>query len=110
MPDDKPKYAMGIGKPKDIIQGVKLGYNMFDCVIPTRDARHKRLFILQNGKIKSINIRKKHLKKGIKLFNCSFNELYNLFKLKDNRARRLATMHNLRFYSRLVERLRHHKV
>lgn len=110
IPDDKPKFALGIGKPEDIINGVKLGYNMFDCVIPTRDARHKRLFIFQGKKIKSINIRRKYLKKNIKLFNCSFDELYNLFKFKDNRARRLATMHNLKFYSSLMDKLRYHKV
>jgi len=110
IPDDKPKFALGIGKPKDIIDGVKLGYNIFDCVIPTRDARHKRLFIFEGKKIKSINIRKKYLKKKIKLFNCSFHELYNLFKLKDNGAGRLATMHNLKFYSSLMEKLRYHKV
>src|SRR3989338_7976530 len=64
IPEGKPRYAMGIGKPQDIIDAEKLGYNMFDCVIPTRDARHKRLFICkcksQNSinKISSINIRK----------------------------------------------------
>jgi len=110
IPDDRPKFALGIGKPKDIIDGVKLGYNIFDCVIPTRDARHKRLFIFEGKKIKSINIRKKYLKKKIKLFGCGFDELYNLFKLKDNGAGRLATMHNLKFYSSLMEKLRYHKV
>lgn len=48
MPDDKPKYAMGLGKPDGIIKCVKWGYNLFDCVIPTREARHNRLYVFDD--------------------------------------------------------------
>lgn len=114
IPDSKPKYAMGIGKPQDIIEAVKFGYDMFDCVIPTRDARHKRLFICRGksqSKIKSINIRKKYFKMrtGCDCHFCrnySLRELHAYFKNDRKKAERLATIHNLRLYSNLMERLR----
>src|SRR3989344_158343 len=91
------KYAMGVGKPKDIISCVRFGYNLFDCVIPTRDARHKRLFIWHKNKIIEVNVRKKNFKiKGIK-------KLYALFKTNSGEARKLATMNNLTVYSKLMQ-------
>jgi queuine tRNA-ribosyltransferase len=115
IPDDKPKYAMGLGKPGDIIECVKLGYNMFDCVIPTRDARHKRLFIFTkkpnkkniSKSFKEINIRAKFCKaKKISKYcdcetckNYTRKKLLTLFKANRKKANRLATIHNLRFYS-----------
>ncbi|MBI2630021.1 queuine tRNA-ribosyltransferase family protein [Candidatus Pacearchaeota archaeon] len=113
IPDDKLKYAMGIGKPEDIIECVKMGYDLFDCVIPTRDARHKRLFFFQNGKIQEINVRKKYFTINIsKLCKCelcrnySLEQLYEMFKNNYDKAARLATIHNLTFYSGLMRRLR----
>jgi len=47
MPENKPRYLMGVGKPENIIQAVKQGIDMFDCVIPTREARHGRLYNFQ---------------------------------------------------------------
>lgn len=100
MPDNKVKYAMGVGKPKDIIACEKMGYNLFDCVIPTRDARHKRLFVWKGKKIIEINVRKKNFKiRGVK-------KLYNLFRTNSGEARRLATINNLRVYSKLMQSLR----
>jgi len=49
MPDDKIKYAMGIGKPENVVKCAAMGYNLFDCVIPTRDARHNRLYVHDGG-------------------------------------------------------------
>jgi len=90
LPNDRIKYAMGVGKPQDIIECVKIGYNLFDCVIPTRDARHKRLFIFSNGKFKEINVRKKYFRiKGVK-------KLYNLFKKDRGEAEKFATIYNLK--------------
>jgi queuine tRNA-ribosyltransferase len=117
IPKGKLKYAMGVGKPEDIIECVKLGYNMFDCVIPTRDARHKRLFIFtkkpqkNNIKFKEINIRKKYCKeKKISKYcdcetckNYTRKQLFELFKDNKEQAFNLATIHNLRFYSKLME-------
>ena len=124
IPDNYPKYAMGVGKPENIIDCVRLGYSLFDCVIPTRDARHKRLYVFKKNpaKLKNIdksfttmNIRNNHISsnKPISSFcdcyackNYSLSYLSNLFKLNDSLAIRLATMHNLRFYSMLMELLR----
>jgi len=120
IPNGKLKYAMGVGKPEDIISCCKLGYNMFDCVIPTRDARHKRLFIFtkkpQKGNIKfnEINIRKKYCKekKISKYCDCEAcksytrKQLLEFFKKDKEKAFKLATIHNLRFYSNLMQVLR----
>ncbi|MBI2046985.1 queuine tRNA-ribosyltransferase family protein [Candidatus Pacearchaeota archaeon] len=114
IPEGKPRYAMGIGKPQDIIDAVKFGYDMFDCVIPTRDARHKRLFVCKGknkNKIISINIRKKYfnMKADCDCHFCrnySFKDLHAYFRNDRRKAERLATIHNLRLYSRMMERLR----
>jgi queuine tRNA-ribosyltransferase len=121
MLDNLPKYAMGVGKPENIVTCSKIGYNLFDCVLPTRDARRKRLYILKNDPNKKdfyehIYLQdKKHFKDPnpvSKTCDChccknySRAYLYNLFKLEDPLAIRLATIHNLRFYSRLMEYLR----
>ena len=118
IPEGKPRYAMGIGKPQDIIDAVKFGYDMFDCVIPTRDARHKRLFIckgksqIKQNKIISINIRKKYfnMKADCDCHFCrnySIKGLHAFFKSDRKKAERLATIHNLRLYSRMMERMRY---
>jgi len=129
MPDDKVKYAMGIGKPEDIVKCVNMGYTLFDCVIPTREARNNRLYSFKKnlfGRIKKIdengnfyeyvrvrNMENKNNKEPIsKLCDCpsctlfSRGDIYSLFKKKDKESIRLATMHNLRFYTMLMERLR----
>lgn len=128
MPNDKPKYAMGIGFPEDIAFCVSQGYNIFDCVIPTREARNNRLYIFKNNpnklSLKQLQTNKFYdyfrarnskyfsdLQPISKFCNChtcknySRSYLYNLFKQKDTLAIRLATIHNLRFYSMLMERL-----
>ena len=100
LPNDKPKYAMGIGKPEDIIKCVRMGYNIFDCVLPTRDARHKRLYVWKNKKKllhSTINIRKS--KKETR-------KLARLFKHNYNQAVKIATMCNLEFYAELMGELR----
>ena len=89
IPNNLPKYAMGIGKPEDIIVCGKMGYNMFDCVLPTRDARHKRLYI-SNGVLHiSKNENKDNLEPISKECDCytcqnySRAYLHNLFKIKE---------------------------
>ena len=49
MPDGKVKYAMGLGRPDEIVKCVEMGYSLFDCVIPTREARHQRLYVFAEG-------------------------------------------------------------
>jgi len=113
MPDDLPKYAMGVGKPADIKKCIDYGYNMFDCVLPTRDARHGRLYVAKN---KYVYIQKgiysldgKPIENACDCETCKHYTrayLHHLFKVKDPSAYRLATIHNLRFYSRLMESFR----
>lgn len=127
MPNDKLKFALGVGKPQDIVQGFKMGYNLFDCVLPTRDARHERLYIysksldnadLYNDKglyqylyITSDQYKRdsRPISKFCDCFTCqnySRSYLHHLFKVKESLVWRLATIHNLRIYSSLIERLR----
>lgn len=125
-PENYLLYGLGIGKPEDIITCFDLGFRIFDCVLPTRDARHGRLYVYNAESIGMIDIRKKdfyklynaekekHLSDPSKISDCcdcilcknySKGYLSHLFKIKDSAAGRLATIHNLRFYSMLMEKL-----
>jgi len=125
-PDNYLLYGLGIGKPDEIVGCCDLGYHIFDCVLPTRDARHRRLYVYNAKSIKDINIRKpnfysyytpdkeKHYQDNqpvsqacdcLLCQNYSRSYLHHLFKIKDPTALRLATIHNLRFYSILMEKL-----
>jgi queuine tRNA-ribosyltransferase len=126
MPPEAPKHALGIGKPETLVEAFQLGYEMFDCVIPTRDARHRRLYVFpQDPSSIDLGVRKfyenlymedrKHARdSGPVSESCdclccrqySRAYLHHLFKIEDPLALRLATMHNLRFYMRLIQRLR----
>ena len=112
LPDDKPRYLMGVGKPLDIIHAVKNGIDMFDCVIPTRNARNSQLFSF-DGKI---NIRNAKYKNDFSpIDNNSFSlisnayskaYLHHLFKTNEVLGLRIATEHNLKFYIHLMEKVR----
>ncbi|MDO8570628.1 MAG: tRNA guanosine(34) transglycosylase Tgt [Candidatus Daviesbacteria bacterium] len=116
LPDDKPKYALGVGKPENIVECVQFGYQIFDCVIPTREARHQKLYIHEGKSYSNINIGrgiyvqdKNPISKNCDCHTCkNFSRAYlhHLFKIKDSSAFRLATIHNLRFYSMLMEALK----
>lgn len=129
MPDGKIKYAMGLGKPEEIVQCVQLGYRLFDCVIPTREARHNRLYVFLPGMDTPEGVRcadgkfYRHLyaldaehcrdarpvDPGCDCELCRSHSrayLHHLLKMGDPHALRLATAHNLRFYGRLMELLR----
>jgi queuine tRNA-ribosyltransferase len=120
-------FGLGIGKPKEIVSLVKMGYDIFDCVLPTRDARHGRLYMYNADSIDKINPIKNNFysfytpnkKKyrsdnGVisKACDCILCKKYSraylahLFKERETTAMRLSTIHNLRFYSILMERLR----
>lgn len=126
-PKDYLLYALGVGKPRDIVAMAKLGYQIFDCVLPTRDGRHGRIYVYNSKSIDSINIDKKNFystvapDKNVYLHDISpltdacdcltckrYSKAYlaHLFKIGDFTAGRLATIHNLRFYSILMEKLR----
>lgn len=127
MPDNTPKYAMGIGRPEEIVSCVKMGYNLFDCVIPTREARHNRLYVFSYDNVNEIDINhksfynylyildEKYIKDSSpvsKICDCyccknhSRAYLRHLFKIGDSLAFRLATIHNLRFYTILMDCIR----
>lgn len=120
--DNTPKgyllYGLGVGMPEDIVALCKLGYNIFDCVLPTRDARHGRAYVFtgEGTEYEFISLKKgKFMQDDIKLsdvcdcLTCkrySKSYLAHLFKTGDSSAGRLITIHNLRFYSMLMEKIR----
>ncbi|HRY63226.1 MAG TPA: tRNA guanosine(34) transglycosylase Tgt [Patescibacteria group bacterium] len=126
LPTDKPRYLMGVGKPENIIEAVKRGVDMFDCVIPTREARHGRLYLYKKSNIKNkklnanfyevVNILNSKYKKDTKPLdkNCdcklcqnySAGYLHHLFKAGEPLALRLATLHNVSFYLKLMKSIR----
>ena len=129
MPDHKVKYAMGLGRPEEIAACVQMGYTLFDCVIPTREARHQRLYVFADGCENADAVRRadgkfyrfhyamddKHARDPRPVDercdcalcrNHSRAYLHHLFRVGDPSAMRLATEHNLRFYGRLMELLR----
>jgi len=112
-------YALGIGKPHEITALVKMGWNIFDCVLPTRDARHKRLYVVNDKKEQGYeyytpdkNIHYRDSRPVSAECDCLLCQKYSrsylahLFRIKEITALRLATIHNLRFYSQLMEKLR----
>lgn len=112
MPKDRPRYLMGVGTPGNIIEGVWRGVDFFDCVMPARNGRHGHLFTW-NGIININN--EKYLKDELPIdpqCDCPvcrrFSKAYirHLFKAKEMLAMRLAVMHNLYFYNRLMEKIR----
>ncbi|PLX26045.1 tRNA guanosine(34) transglycosylase Tgt [Candidatus Parcubacteria bacterium] len=119
LPEKKARYLMGVGYPENIVEAVKSGVDMFDCVIPTREARHGRLY-LWRGKpdvskkdfYKTINITNAKFAKSTKsinntnLKNYSLSYLHHLFKTQEPLALRLATLNNLDFYLSMMKYIR----
>lgn len=127
LPEDKPRYLMGVGYPEDIVKAVSLGVDIFDCVIPTRNARHGALFVAKglgtqflkdsgNEFYETLHITNEKYKEDFgpvdKICDCylcrNFSRAYlrHLFMSKSFLGQRLATLHNLRYYMRLMEVLR----
>ncbi|CUX95829.1 Queuine tRNA-ribosyltransferase [Candidatus Gullanella endobia] len=112
MPANKPRYLMGIGKPEDLIESVSYGIDMFDCAIPTRNARNGHLFVT-NGVIKIRNAQYKDdinpLDDKCDCYTCrtySRAYLHHLDRCNEILGSRLNTIHNLRYYQRLMANLR----
>lgn len=120
-------WGLGIGKPEEIVGCAKLGYNVFDCVLPTRDARHGRLYVYNADSIDKIDVNSSNCysfytpdKQKYYIDNSPVSSacdcllcrkysrayLAHLFRIGDTSAYRLATIHNLRFYSILMEKIR----
>ena len=112
MPHDKPRYLMGVGKPADLVEGVRRGIDMFDCVMPTRNARNGHLFT-SSGVVKIRNARYRNdtnpLDDECDCYTCqNFTRgyLHHLEKCGEMLGAQLNTIHNLRFYQTLMANLR----
>jgi len=119
LPENKPRYLMGVGYPEQIVEAVKRGVDMFDCVIPTREARHGRLYYFKKRKqleYLTINIKLEKFSRDLKLINPGsvFPELRqytraylrHLFSINEPLAMRLATLNNLEFYLNWMKKIR----
>ncbi len=114
MPKDKIRYLMGVGTPGNILEAVRRGVDLFDCVMPSRNARHGHLFTwhgiinLNNAKYERDNSPIDEECDCPVCRNHSKGYLRHLFKAKEVLALRLAVIHNLYFYNKLMERIREH--
>lgn len=112
MPKDKPRYLMGVGRPEDLVEAVVLGVDMFDCVMPTRNARNGHLFV-HEGVIKIRNSRYKDDTSPLDPYcdcytcrNYSRAYLHHLDRTGEMLGPRLNTIHNLHYYQTLMRGLR----
>ncbi len=114
LPKDKPRYLMGVGTPINILENIALGIDMFDCVMPTRNARNGMLFTAYG----SINIKNKKWEDdfspidemGISYVDTAYSKAYlrHLFKTKEYLGKQIASIHNLAFYLWLTRQAREH--
>ena len=112
LPVDKPRYLMGVGTPSNLLENIALGIDMFDCVMPTRNARNGMLFTSEG----TINIKNKKWEKdfsildpnGTSYIDSAYTKAYmrHLFKAKEMLGKQAATLHNIRFYLWLMEQAR----
>lgn len=112
MPEQKPRYLMGVGKPEDLVEAVRRGVDMFDCVMPTRNARNGHLFI-SSGVVKIRNAVHRTdtgpLDENCDCYTCknySRAYLHHLDKTNEMLGGRLNTIHNLRFYQKVMSDMR----
>jgi len=112
LPKDQPRYLMGVGRPTDLVKSVQLGVDMFDCVLPTRNARNGQLFT-SHGIINIGNNRHKEsfetIDRECNCYTCqNFTRAYlrHLFNIKEVLGLRLASIHNLTYYMTLMEKMR----
>ena len=121
LPEDKPRYLMGLGRPEEIVFAVNHGVDMFDCVIPTREGRHGRLFVWKDENLygdfyEAININNEKFKEDFLKVDATCNcllcknytkaYLRHLFAVNELLALRLASVHNLKFYLDLMNKLK----
>jgi queuine tRNA-ribosyltransferase len=112
LPEDKPRYLMGVGRPEDLVEAVAAGIDLFDCVMPTRNARNGTLFTSEGR----VNIKREEYKRDARPLDpacaceaCrSYSRAYlrHLFVSNEILGARLNTIHNLTFYLGLMERMR----
>jgi queuine tRNA-ribosyltransferase len=112
LPEDKPRYLMGVGTPVNLLECIALGVDMFDCVMPSRNARHGMLFTSEG----IINIKNQKWEKdfspvdpnGTAYVDLVYTKAYlrHLIKAKENLGIQIATIHNLAFYLQLMKQAR----
>ena len=112
IPEDKPRYLMGVGEPVDILEGVERGIDMFDCVLPTRLARHGNAFT-RNGKINLKNAKYKEdftpIEDNCDCYTCkNYTKAYvkHLINCEESLGGTLLSIHNIRFLIKLTEEIR----
>jgi queuine tRNA-ribosyltransferase len=112
LPADKPRYLMGVGHPQDILHAVESGADLFDCVLPTRMARHHAVYTLQGIVDAEAAVWAEHegpwdaesVFPPLERYSASY--IRHLFKMGEPLAARMATLHNLAFYRRLMREIR----
>ncbi len=112
LPEEKPRYLMGVGTPDNILECIGLGIDMFDCVLPSRNARHGLLYTAEG----IINIKNAKWREDFSLIDATSNAhtsrfhtkayLHHLFRVKELLGPQIATIHNLSFYLWLVQEAR----
>jgi queuine tRNA-ribosyltransferase len=126
IPDHLPRFALGLGKPEHIVHCYRMGWRIFDCVLPSRDARHGRLYAFHAASPEAVDLLipdfyhfvyvrdEKHKRDAGPVSGAcdclccrdySLAYLHHLFDVGDPLGLRLATLHNLRFYTQLLERI-----
>lgn len=112
LPREKPRYLMGVGLPEDLIESVAAGIDMFDCVVPTRNARNGRLFTSQGAHVVKHAVHREDERPIDEQCGCptcrTFSRGYirHLWMTNELLVHRLTTMHNLWYFQRLMERIR----
>lgn len=116
LPQDRPRYLMGVGTPANILEGIARGVDMFDCVMPTRNGRNGQLFTMEG----TINIRNKKWEddfspidpEGTAFVDTLYSKAYlhHLVVCGEMLAAQIASLHNIAFYLRLVGEARRHIV
>ena len=112
LPTDQPRYLMGVGRPTDLVKSVQRGVDMFDCVLPTRNARNGQLFTsrgIVNIENQTHKVAFDTLDPDCSCYTCkNFSRAYlrHLFNIKEVLGLRLATIHNLSYYMNLMHTIR----
>ena len=114
LPEDKPRYLMGVGTPTNLLENIALGVDMFDCVMPTRNARNGMIFTSEG----TINIKNKKWaddfspidENGTSYVDSSYSKAYvrHLFTVNEILGKQITTLHNIRFYLWLMEQAKEH--
>src|SRR5574344_37344 len=114
LPENKPRYLMGVGTPRDLLDGIKRGIDMFDCVLPTRNARHGSFFTYEGRKIiknKEFESDSKPLAKNCNCSACQNHSrayIRHLYRCQESTALTLLSIHNIQFLIEFSQKCREH--